>query len=106
MTALLSPCVLSQGRRCHLPAEAGQDVDHARADLSLLDTRLGMEIAWDDVRTGLGRVADIALRGYARYLRDAYLAEVRTTLPHAAQRVLEARTVYQRIVQELSTLAE
>lgn len=85
--------------------QAEGDADRARADLNLLDARLGTEIAWDDVRKRLARVADIALRDYARYLRDAYLAEARTTLRHAADRVLETRAVYQRTIDELSALA-
>jgi len=86
--------------------QAERDVDEAQTDLSLLDMRLETQITWDDVRTGLGRVADIGLCGYARYLQDVYLAEARTALRHAAQRVLEARAVYQGTVQELSALAE
>ena len=86
--------------------QAEWESEQARADLALADLRLGTDIAWNDVRKGFGRATDVALRRYAAYLRDGYLAEVRTTLPHAAQRVLETRTVYQRIVQEFSTLAE
>src|SRR5262249_37429118 len=86
--------------------QAEWESEHARADLALADVRLETDIAWNDVRKGFGRAVEVAPRRYTAYLRDGYLAEVREMLPHAAQRVLETRTVYQRMVQELSKLAE
>jgi hypothetical protein len=77
--------------------EAERESDQARADLGL-EMRLGAEIVWDDVRKGLGRAADVAFREYAAYLRGVYLAEAPATLRHAADRVLQARAVYQRTV--------
>ena len=86
--------------------QAERESDQARADLGLVEMRLGAEIVWDDVRKGLGRAADVALHKYAAYLRGVYLAEAPATLRHAADRVLQARAVYQRTVHELTALAE
>ena len=83
---------------------AEQASEQARADLSLAEARLGVTIAWDDVKQGLGRVADVALRRYAAHLRDVYLAETLATLQHAALRVVESRAVYVRTVEDLSGL--
>ena len=84
--------------------QAERASEQARGDLQFAEARLGVTIVWDDVHRGLGRVADVALRRYAAYLRDVYLAEALATLRHAALRVVEAWAVYVRTVEELSGL--
>ena len=85
--------------------QAERASEQAGADLQLAEARLGVKMVWDDVQQGLGRIADVALRRYAAYVRDVYLAEALATLRHAALRVVEARAVYVRTVEELSGLA-
>jgi hypothetical protein len=85
--------------------QAERAVEQASADLQLEEARLEVKLVWENIQHGLGRAADVALRRYAAYLRDVHLAEALATLSHAALRVVEARAVYVRTVEELSGMA-